>query len=181
MLGHVLARMAAGRLMELAPVERQAVESCAAHLDAAFPAEATALRALVRSLPEYEARSAAELWERGAPVDPDQEHHQPISHGRNNGEAEERTLARLRLSPGKLGTKRIKVLGALGKITETDGPISAIDLANRLGTTRDSIHPRMMELEAGGWAERHGVNAQGRVLFRASPKGLAWLRERGAL
>lgn len=176
-LFHLLARAVADRLIELAPAEREALEAVCSAKEEVFPRQAAAVRHLLRELPPAppEANRADALWQRSEPqpdsADP------PISHGQHNTEAEEKALERLLASPGRLGTVRTQVLQTLLRhAAYHGGAMTKIELAEILGVMRDRVHPRIMELEKGGWVVRRPELVDGRpgILFAPTAKAVAW-------
>ncbi len=95
-----------------------------------------------------------------------------VTHGPPN-EAEQKVLERLRKFP-KAGTMRDQILRLM--LANSWQGLTRIEIANFMETTRDHIHPRMMELEKGGWVRRGGQADTGQ-LFHVTDKALDWRRQ----
>ena len=52
--------------------------------------------------------------------------------------------------------------------------LTRIEIAVLMGTTRDHVHPRIMELERGGWVERSEAPGRNGVVFVPTDKALTW-------
>jgi hypothetical protein len=104
---------------------------------------------------------------------PEAEEYTPLAHAPTL-DAELEALERLRKNPGGVHSNRAKVLRTMCE--HGDWPLTRIEVAKLMGTTRDHVHPRMMELEKGGWVERIGTGRTG-VQYIPTPKGMAWARQ----
>lgn len=99
----------------------------------------------------------------------------PIAHSPAT-EAELAAIARLAANPGRLHSQRVRVLRTLTEHYrwELTG-LTRIEIAILMGTTRDHVHPRIMELEKGGWVTRTEAPGRTGVVFMPTPKAMDWL------
>jgi hypothetical protein len=106
--------------------------------------------------------------------DPTAEDHAPISH-KPATDAERKTLERLAANPGKRNSvKRNTLLLLCRHHTRTRQGLTRIELATLMKTTRDHVHPRIMELEKGGWVQRHPELRDSSVVYIPTEKALMW-------
>lgn len=98
----------------------------------------------------------------------------PITHSPAT-DAELAAVERLSRTPGHVATRRAQVLRTLVDHYRVElVGLTRIEIAVLMGTTRDHVHPRIMELERGGWVERSEAPGRNGVVFVPTDKALTW-------